>query len=245
MQKPITKEDVKNDNYIPVHTSLAPSYGSEAKLAAHIKVMDDGLKVLMATSLQIVAALPKQNLEWDTLLRAFANNPCARAMGDPASINRKFEAHSEHLFKFNGDPDPALVNQVVTWWESQAVADPDIRADTKIDIKDLAKIVAWSGATITDFGTVFYKREYHEKTVIDIGVLRFPDMDKPYFKLYRLRVHAWSDCTRTLAYQSDTNGITSTLDWQCFEPRSEYIKDLKQEAKDKANDFVDDLFNDD
>lgn len=54
---------------------------------------------------------------------------------------------------------------------------------TKIDIKVLANIVAQTGATVDAFVTVFYKEEKHEKTVVDIGVLRFPDIDNPYFKV--------------------------------------------------------------
>ncbi len=74
----------------------------------------------------------------------------------------------------------------------------------KIDIKVLADIVATTGAAIDSFETFFAKNEHHEKTVVDIGVLRYPDIDqlrfisilpvllgiiffsRPFFKVYRI-----------------------------------------------------------
>jgi hypothetical protein len=49
----------------------------------------------------------------------------------------------------------------------------------------LAGIVAQTGATVDafKFETVLYKKEQHEKTLIDIGVLRFPDINNPHFKV--------------------------------------------------------------
>ena len=54
---------------------------------------------------------------------------------------------------------------------------------TKIDIDVLAQIVAQTGATVDSFETFFAKDEHHEQTLVDIGVLRFPDIDHPFFKV--------------------------------------------------------------
>lgn len=50
-------------------------------------------------------------------------------------------------------------SQVLKWWANKAVPDEDIRKDTKINIKELADIVAWTGATITDFWNFWAKTE--------------------------------------------------------------------------------------
>jgi hypothetical protein len=39
-------------------------------------------------------------------------------------------------------------------------------------IRVAARIVAETGATVTDFSTLIYKKLYQEKDLIDIGVLR-------------------------------------------------------------------------
>jgi hypothetical protein len=49
----------------------------------------------------------------------------------------------------------------------------------------MASIVAQTGATIEDIVSLFYGKEYHEKDLVDIVVLRFPDFEHPYFKVSR------------------------------------------------------------
>lgn len=47
----------------------------------------------------------------------------------------------------------------------------------------MANIVAQTGATVDSFETFWAKHESHEQTMLDIGVLRFPDIQNPYFKV--------------------------------------------------------------
>lgn len=63
------------------------------------------------------------------------------------------------------------------------ISDNDVLEDTKIDIEVLAKIVAQTGATVNSFRSFVFKKESHEKNMIDIGVLRFPDPEHPYFQV--------------------------------------------------------------
>lgn len=109
------------------------------------------------------------------------------------------------------------------------IKDSDVLRSTKIDIKVLAEIVAQTGATITNVETLFFKEESHERNLVDIGVLRYPDIDQPYFKVcetlgkledgqvefnngiiqvYRIQLKAWSRSRRVLMVQEDYNGIT-------------------------------------
>lgn len=75
-----------------------------------------------------------------------------------------------------------LALQVQAWF-TKLIGDDDVLKSTKIDIDTLAKIVASTGATVDSFESFFAKNEHHEKTLIDIGVLRFPDIDHPHFKV--------------------------------------------------------------
>ena len=72
--------------------------------------------------------------------------------------------------------------QVQTWF-TNLVKDRDVLMSTKIDMKVMSDIVAQSGATITNFFNFWVKTEKHSQTVLDVGVLRFPDIDNPYFKV--------------------------------------------------------------
>ncbi|KAJ6479839.1 hypothetical protein C8R45DRAFT_933627 [Mycena sanguinolenta] len=71
----------------------------------------------------------------------------------------------------------------------------------------LADIVATTGAAIDNFVTFLAKNKHREKTIVDIGVLRYPDIDHPYFKVYRIQLTAWSDTRCVIIAGKDTNGI--------------------------------------
>ena len=74
-------------------------------------------------------------------------------------------------------------SQQVHSWFVNFIGDEEVLHSTRIDIEVMGKIVAQTGAAITSFATLWYKKELHEKTLIDIGVLRFPDVKNPFFKV--------------------------------------------------------------
>lgn len=67
---------------------------------------------------------------------------------------------------------------------------------TNINIDVLAKIVAQAGATIDSFESNFDKRDFHMKPMVDIVVLRFPDISNPFFKVRYL--HLERSCAQLL-----------------------------------------------
>ncbi|KAM6483082.1 hypothetical protein HDV62DRAFT_360101 [Trichoderma sp. SZMC 28011] len=106
----------------------------------------------------------------------------------------------------------------------------------------MAKIVAQIGAILENFETLFAKDEYHEQALIDINVLRFPDVDQPYFKVYRIKLAAWSDSSRNLMHQEDTNGITGEFNSRMFRPRASLIEKLNSKVFHVAAAAADTLF---
>lgn len=63
------------------------------------------------------------------------------------------------------------------------INDIEVLNATHIDIKVLANIVAKTGATVDNIETFFVKTEYVEQNLVDIGVLRFPDVNHPHFQV--------------------------------------------------------------
>jgi len=228
-----------------VHQSLAPSFGDESKLG-DLKKLDDALKVFIAVINRRILQIPENQRSWDTIQALFLKEVISTPKGDPVVITPPdYTKNDTHWFKTDGSPDSKTVDEVLKWWATKAVPDEDIRKDTKINIKELANIVAWTGATVTNFWDFWSKTEYHSKTVLDVGVLRYPNPNEPYFKVYRLQVTAFSDCTRHGFYQDDTNGITSNLTYRCFLPNDENINKLSKETRDKAIKEIDKLFPED
>ncbi|KAK4220505.1 hypothetical protein QBC38DRAFT_514001 [Podospora fimiseda] len=154
---------------------------------------------------------------------------------DFSKINRprQLAKRGSHDFKTDGSPSDGIVKE--------------------IDIHVLGEIVAQTGATITGFLDFFHKEERHELKVLDIGVLRFPDIDHPYFKmsfqhdyqlklLYRIQLDDWSDCTRTVFHQYYDNGITGQFKMRKFAAQDEIIDQMTKKAKKHAVDAANNIW---
>lgn len=96
--------------------------------------------------------------------------------------------------------------------------DDDVRQSTNIDIDVLAKIVAATGASVNAFESFFSKHESHTQKMLEIGVLRFPDTENPYFKVYRIALTAWSDSIRVLMVENNSYGITGEFSVRRYKP---------------------------
>ncbi|GJJ15953.1 hypothetical protein Clacol_010232 [Clathrus columnatus] len=223
-----------------LHVGLAPSFGNLN--SESIKGMDEKLKVMIAGTMRSLEAHSKEGeLSWDGVMSVLMQNPLLEA--DDGKIDRsdKLIKSGTNVFKFNGSPDESIVKEVEAWFV-HLIGDPDVLADTKIDIDVLANIVAQTGATVQSFESIFFKHESHEKTLVDIGILRFPDIDKPFFKVYRIKLTAWSSSARVLMIQEDQNGITGEFNARNFRPRASVIEGMKEETKKLAVAEAESLF---
>ena len=204
----IDVRDNKSENYL--HQSLAPSYGALTSDA--IKDLDEDLKIMIAGTMKLLAKHTDRS--WQGVLSTMMQNPFIEPDGATIERSEMLIKNSASDFKFDGSPDAAVVREVQAWF-TKLINDEDVLGSTKIDLPVMAEIVAQSGATIDCFLTVFTKHEHHSKHMVDIGVLRFPDIDHPHFKLYRIQLDAWSDCSRILWHQEDKNGITGSRSPLC------------------------------
>ncbi|KAI0041702.1 hypothetical protein FA95DRAFT_1683046 [Auriscalpium vulgare] len=203
--------------------------------------------------------LSPEQRTWDKVVSVFLQDTIMEPFDEPIERTDYFAKDGTHAFKFSGAPDPAIVNEVVAWFD-KLISDADVLKSTTIDVKVMARIVAQTGATIDGLPALLHKNERHEKTVVDIGVLRFPDIEKPYFQasfhpvyefwakfpelqqVYRIKLVAFSSSERTLAWQSDHNGITGEYNSRKFKPRQHIIDQLSQDVKAKAIKEANDLF---
>jgi len=237
-----TRHTTSNTRYLGGNQTLAPSFGGEGSLKENLRGLDEKLKILIAISNKELLKIPEGQRNWDRVQACFLANASAKPMGDPVSVPAELNSSTTSNFKFDGKPDPKLVQQVLNWWSDTAIPDEDIRKDTRIEIDAMADIVARSGAAVTNLFRVFHAYERREERIVDIGCLRYPDMDHPYFKVYRIELFAFSDCTRNFWHQTDTNGIRCVLTHRRFEPRADFIKEIKWDTRQKALSEVDSLF---
>jgi len=206
--------------------------------------MDEALKVIISGTLHTLARIPKDERTWGTIMEAVRQNGLFEAAPeDEMTRVKSLIREGHHTFKFDGSPEPATVREVEAWFD-ELISDHEIRQATEIDINVVAKIVAQTGAAVTGILNLFTKGEYHEQTIVDIGVLRFPDPSHPFIKLYRIQLKAWSHCNRVLATQLDRNGITGDFHSHILRPHKELINKLAPETLRKAVEEAEAFFND-
>jgi len=237
-----SKMDVKDntrDDYL--HTGLAPSYGTLTKDS--IKQMDDSLKIMITGTMKALEKIPPAERSWDMVLSTMMQNSLIEPIpGDGNKVSRVDRVIKEgiNVFKVDGSPDQAIVKEVEGWFMN-LISDDDVLKSTKIDIHVLADIVAQTGASIDSFASLIHDLEQHDKTMVDIGVLRFPDPSRPYFQVYRIKISAWSKSERVIMVQVDKNGISGEFNSRKFQPRKEIIDNIKEDVKKKAVKEAEDL----
>lgn len=238
-----TFKDVMATEIIPYHTELAASYGNLN--SESIKLIDDELKVMMAAVNRQLTTLHEKNKEgteilFDEYVNAMLQNPVLEKDYDAEIFRNEYKQFSNFGFA-RGDIDQQVVQQVITWFEN-LIGDPDVLNSTRINIKDYANIVGATDAAVENLQTLIMRTEEVERSVMEVGVLRYPDLDNPYFKMYRIKLKAYRKSFRVTFVQKDESGIKGQYAMQVFRPRSSVISSLKEKTRKMAVAEVESLF---
>lgn len=236
----INVRDKERKDYL--HCDLAPGFVGLTKDS--IKMMDDKLKVMIAgCNIELTKMKPEERT-WDKIMSVFTECPVLEPMDGPennVSRTDKLIKKSREEFKFKRSENSAVENEVYEWFK-KLISDDDVIKTTKIDIKTVEDIVATTGEAISGFVSFFVKSEHHEKTLVDVGVLRYPDVDHPFLKIYRIQISCWSDCRRILFVEDDASGVTGTFNMRRFKPREAEIDGMRAEVRKKAVQEAEDMF---
>jgi len=238
-----TFKDIVKTEVVPYHSELAASYG---KLNAEsVKIMDDELKVMIAAVDRTLTKLHKENRQgqevpWERYVAAMVQNPLIEKDFRGEVFNDSFKEFSRFGLA-KGGIDKQIVNEVESWFMN-LIDDADVLASSKIRILDYANIVGCSDAAVEDFKTLIMRTQLVERSILEVGVLRYPDLDNPFFKMFRIKLKAFRRTIRVTFVQKDESGIRGEYNMQKFFPRKEVIEQLSKKILNKAVSEVEDLF---
>lgn len=222
-----------SEKEIPIHCDLAASFG--AVNHKNIADMDENLKVIISGTTRAIAKL--ENRSWKAITACMLQNSLLEPMvGEDICRSERIFKEGYNFLKFDGSAEnnQKVVQEVMDWFSDTLIRDVDVLADTRIDIKAMSKIVAETGARVEGLITAIYKEEYVERQVVDVGVIRYPDFDHPYFKVYRIQLLAWRECDRILIGQKDKSGILGKYNMSKYKPRDSVIRALQADIRHKA-----------
>lgn len=181
--------------------------------------------------------LPPEKRDWLAVVNAF--QMCPLLIPSPtAAVDRTEEYTIERRNWFKRDKIYRSVAEEVDRWFSRFWGDLDVeKGPGKLDMEAILDIVAHAG-TLLD-GDIIYKKERQTKTILDIGVLRYPDITCPYIKVYRIELVAWYESTTVGAYTRDRNGLMAKFNLRQYEPDAKAIEELREKwRRDALNDFM-------
>ncbi|KAH6557666.1 hypothetical protein KP509_1Z101300 [Ceratopteris richardii] len=235
---------------LPFRSSLAVSYGKLLE-GGNLLKSDKKLQVVIASTTKAIGKLVQgakekgKSIDWSQVVLVMSQNLLLEPYDEVIERRDDFIKGGSSYFRIGENEDAAVVREVKSWFQ-YLVNDQDILHDTNIDIDLCARIVAATGARIESFPTIFYKENKVEGEVLDIAVLRYPDIDKPFFKIYRIKLTAWAICRRILTTETHSNGITGEFVCRKYKPRESVVKalraDIKEEAAKQAVKQVEEMF---
>ncbi|KAJ3477777.1 hypothetical protein NLI96_g10236 [Meripilus lineatus] len=158
---------------------LAPSFGSNPTL----KGLNDDLKVLAKSATEEIARLAPTERSWKNVSSHLANNPLISPHNFDETRADLLVKEGRHMFVRNDDhpADPKFIDEVRVWFET-LVGDKDIIAVLPVDFPSLSRILTQTGVPVTGIKSILYRTEDFSQDLMDIGILMYPDSERPYIK---------------------------------------------------------------
>jgi hypothetical protein len=249
-QQTIIDEVSENNKMTRCHFRVAPSWGKLTKDS--IVMMDDQLKlILFATFKQIdkfVQDEGQDKLTWEKLTELMEQNVMVeRKTGiTNLSVVQSKTRDETNWFCFDGSPDEPIKDGVVRWIK-ESIQDPELlEIIGEETMNKIGNIFASSGAAVDGFFHFFANNETEEFSVLDVGIIRIPDITKPSIQLFRIKIHVKRYDQRVFFIQSDECEITLEANTRDYVPREEVMKSVKEQVLKKAvadmNKMFEDMF---
>lgn len=205
---------------------LAPQFA--AKQSGAVRGADDELVTAISAAADGVEALDPAARSWEAVVGAVAKSSVLgpRASGT-ASQEKDFVVQRDKWFA-KSDQRNKVYTEARNWLAT-VVDDPDILAARgEIDLQSISAIVGGGERHGPD--SLVFKSNANGKRLLDVGMVRYPDPENPYIKVYRLELSAWHESTVVMGHTSDRNGIRARFDMQEFKPRERASPAARQQG---------------
>jgi hypothetical protein len=224
---------------IPVHCNLSLSLGQLS--ADNVLALEDNLKVMMYAVLQTFNRDAESKRNWNSVMSTLKNNPLIEEIPD-ANVHRDVGYENDEKSGRNRQPND---HPFSNWFETNLISDNNVIEDTAFDMDALEKIIAQPGTTNVEPATP-PRNHYARKQLVDISILRFPDLDNPFIQVYRLQLAAWNSITYRMKSrqirQIIRNGVDGVFDSTKFRPRESVLRSIAAHVIAGAVAEIDDLF---
>ena len=218
---------------------VAPSISADGTFDSEsLEAVDNYLKLaLFSTVASIDALMLKEGnaLTWEKIVNTVEQDPLLVAReGGELTVSDSKTTSSGWTLGGNGSADPVLSLEIETWIHNK-IGNKDLRDTVGSDrIKAVADLYAESGASLDSFAHLFANNADEEKTLFDVGILRFPDFTHPFLRLFRVLIRVTRHDQRVFFVQSDTSTITIDVHSKEYVPRAEIFEKMAKKTIEDA-----------
>lgn len=242
VKKTVGDDVAITSDFPPIHEHLGLNIG-DTKL---LKDIDAAMKLGMVNAVEAVKKKQGESggfISWKDLTRIFESEgaelyrPCIE----------EDKTHSEHAWeetglflKFDGAPSPSAIANAEGCMK-KTVRDADIWGMLQIDTDLIKKVFGEEGICVTDFMSIFARDKKVAHIAIDVGVVRFPRMEDPCFKVYRFRVIVFRAETSILFINKKSAGIFCEFRERKYVMTKMFTDKFDAAATEKVNAKFDEL----
>jgi len=208
--------------------------------------IDTAMKAGMVHSLKVVKKKQEEQggfIAWKDLKSIFEADgsamfrPCTE---DDVTRNNNHYEESGLFFKLTDAPDRASVIKAEEVMKD-CVNDSTIWEMLQIDKERIKQIFGSEGIGVSNFGELFARSRAVAHIAIDVGVVRFPRMEDPYFKLYRFRVIVFHAETAITIVNSKSNGIFCEFNERKYAMTTMFTEKFTGAAKKQVDEKFEDV----
>ncbi|KAJ3528244.1 hypothetical protein NMY22_g9489 [Coprinellus aureogranulatus] len=180
-----------------------------------------------------------EDMNWVKVIETFDRNPFLER--DPEmSTDRMEQFEAMPSFKVipfgrigTSRKDDEIVHILRMWLEDRLVQNVDINSTMKVPFDDVAQLV-----TRTDplhFRHIFSSSVRHSLDFSHVGVIRYPDIVRPYIQVYCINLNAWaSSKSKWVVLKENQSGFNGELSVRTYKPRPEATQEVLDQVHDMA-----------
>jgi len=234
-------DDVKITKEMPpIHESTALSIGDNELL----KKIDAEMKLAMLEAVKEVKKVQAENdgyVSWKRLQQIFDGNEMYFPVVEEDKQRYDSLLKNEVFCKFDGETNKKSMEEAEKLMR-KVVNDQHIWDSLKINRETIKSVFGSEGIWVKKFKDLFVRNKKSAHIAIDIGVVRFPRPEDPFFKLYRLRVIVFKSEIAITFINKKGSGIFVDFRERTYKMASAWNAKFTEEVKEKVSAKFDDAF---
>jgi hypothetical protein len=216
------------------HFVVAPSFGNLTSESCIM--MDDNLKrSLFLVSTRISSILKNSNddqLTWETLLHTMLQCPFVEKDDSiEKNVHETKTSTMSEYFNYGRYVYDKLQEETFEWLKEKISNDEYITLIGEDNLKKLAVIFSTYGSDTSSFSEFFADADSDEMKLLDVGIVRYPSVNRPYIELFRIEIYSKNTESKILSFGTTESQIILDMHSKKFVPNNVLLDQINQDMK--------------